>query len=132
MSRDVRIEWSMKVFPYPALSQIMNRVTEANSDKQGGAGSNAYQQQEQKKKDEKEYEATAENVQDAIETFASDAQMQSQGITASADGEGPGLKVLLKDATGGVLRAVSGEEFLKLREAIHAGKKSGRILDQKA
>jgi hypothetical protein len=41
------------------------------------------------------------------------------------------LKVVLKDPNGGVLRSVSGEELLRLREAVSAGAKSGRILDQK-
>lgn len=67
-----------------------------------------------------------------MDAFGGDQTNQSNGISASLEGNGPGLKVILKDAGGGVLRAVSGEEFLKLKEAVSQGKRSGRILDQKA
>ena len=118
---------------YTGITQIMNRVTDKSGDKQGGAGSNAYErQQNQKKKDENEFEVTAEAVGEAIDQFAGDEINQNQGITASAEGNGPGLKVILKDSAGGILRSISGEEFLKLREAVNSGQRSGRILDQKA
>ena len=122
----------MKVSTYNPISQAMGRVTD-KGDKQGGAGSNAFERHQNKEKDEKEeFEPTLEAVEAAIETFAGDETNLSHGITASAQGQGPGLKVVLKDASGGVLRAVSGEEVLKLREAVMNGQKSGRILDQKA
>ena len=70
-------------------------------------------------------------MQKAIEAFSSNETNQNHGISASQEGNGPGLKVTLRDSAGGVLRSVSGEEFLKLREAIQSGSKSGRILDQK-
>ena len=112
---------------------MFDRVNGKSADKQGGAGSNAYEQnkkdQEQDQKDE--FEVTIENVQKAIDDFSTNQTNQSHGISASQEGNGPGLKVTLRDAAGGVLRSVSGEEFLKLREAIHSGSKSGRILDQK-
>ena len=123
----------MRVNSYTGISQIMNRVAEKSGDKQGGAGSNAYdRQQNQKKKDENEFEATVEAVEEAIHQFVGDEMNRTQGITASSEGRGPGLKVILKDSTGGILRSISGEEFLKLREAVNSGQRSGRILDQKA
>lgn len=116
---------------FTPITQILNKVTDKDNNKQGGAGQNAYERQ---KKDEKKEEVpvTAEEVQSAIETFSGDETNLSHGITAKAEGNGPGLKVVLRDGSGGVLRSVSGEEFLKLREAVTQGKKSGRIIDQKA
>ena len=120
----------MKVNTFAPITQVLNKVTDKN-DKQGGAGQNAYERQKKEEKQE-EVPVTAEEVQAAIETFSGDETNLTHGITASAQGTGPGLKVVLKDGSGGVLRAVSGEEFLKLREAVTNGKKSGRIIDQKA
>ena len=97
-----------------------------------GRKSNAYEQNKKKKDDEKgEFEATVENIQKAIDDFSTNESNSTRGITASQEGNGPGLKVILKDSSGGILRSVSGEEFLKLREATKTGAKSGRILDQK-
>ena len=107
-------------------------MNQQSTDKQGGAGSNAYERQKKKEKEEDEIEVTDETVQNAVEAFSFDEMTKSHGITANAEGHGPGLKVVLKDASGGVLRSVSGEEFLKLREAVKLGKPSGKILDQKA
>ena len=122
----------MKVNTYPAITQVLNRVTDKGNDKQGGAGSNAFERQQKKKEDEKEIVVDVETVQQAIDAFGTDEMNQSQGITAMTEGNGPGLKVVLKDGAGGVLRSISGEEFLKLREAVNSGRRSGRILDQKA
>ena len=122
----------MKIGFYPNVTQIGAKVTDKSSDKREGAGQNAYERQQKNEKEEPEFKVTEETVQDAVEAFAGDEFNVSSGITAQAQGHGPGLKVVLKDASGGVLRAVSGEEFLKLREAAASGKRSGRILDQKA
>ena len=122
----------MKINFYPHITQISSKVMDKSNDKQGGAGSNAYDRQKKKEKEEEVIEVTDENVQNAVEQFSVDELTKSNGITATQEGHGPGLKVVLKDATGGVLRSVSGEEFLKLREAVQSGKRSGKLLDQKA
>jgi len=122
----------MKVSQYSNITQIFNRVTDKTGDKQGGAGSNAYERQQKKKDDEKEFEASLEAVEAAVETFDADETNRNNGISASTEGQGPGLKVVLKDSAGGILRSISGEEFLRLKEAVNSGRRSGRILDQKA
>ncbi len=125
----------MKINFYPQITQIFEKVKTTTNDKEGGAGQNAYERQQKKKEENsKEFEQLVndENVQQAITEFAGDSVNQTNGISASMEGHGPGLKVILKDAGGGVLRAISGEEFLKLKEAVSQGKRSGRILDQKA
>lgn len=122
----------MKVTQYSNITQIFNRVANKTGDKQGGAGSNAYEGQQKKKEEEKEFEASLEAVEAAVETFDTDEMNRTNGISASTEGTGPGLKVVLKDSTGGILRSISGEEFLRLKEAVNSGRRSGRILDQKA
>ena len=122
----------MKINTYPSNAvHMFDRVNEKNADKQGGSGSNEFEQNKKDQEKKEEFEVTVENVQKAIETFSTNQTNQSHGISATQDGVGPGLKVTLRDSTGGVLRSVSGEEFLKLRDAIQSGSKSGRILDQK-
>ena len=74
------------------------------------------------------------NVQEAIEGFSKDIHADSNGLKATASGQGPGLKVILKDGSGAVIRQWSGEEFLKLRKAASndsGDPKRGKILDQK-
>ena len=121
----------MKVGTYAPVIQIAARGTEKTGDKNGG-GSAGFQRQQKEDSHNPEFKATLEEVDAAIEKFVGDEAALTHGITAESSGNGPGLKVLLKDSTGGVLRSVSGEEFLKLREAVNAGRRSGRILDQKA
>lgn len=122
----------MNIKSSASITQISTRVMSASNDKQGGAGQNAYERQQKKDGDEKEFEATIEEVTAAVEKFAGDEAALAAGITAQPQGSGPGLRVVLKDSAGGILRSVTGEEFLKLRQAANSGQKSGRILDQKA
>jgi hypothetical protein len=123
----------MKISTNPGNAiEMFERVGSGkNTDKNGGGGSNAYEQNKKDKEDHQEFEATAENIQKAINDFSTNETNLTHGISAASEGNGPGLKVILKDSSGGVLRSVSGEEFLKLRSALQAGSKSGRILDQK-
>lgn len=75
--------------------------------------------------DEKELRA-------AIESFGREPIGQSSGLHAEADGEGPGLRVLLKDVTGTTIRQMTGDEFVKLREATRIEPNGrGHLLDQK-
>lgn len=118
----------MKVIQAPQF-QLFERVSGKPNDKQGGAGQNAYEQQQKKERKE---EPTEQEFLQAVETYGADPTNLENGITATPEGQGPGLRVVLKDAQGGVLRNVSGDEFLKLREAVRNGARSGRLLDQKA
>lgn len=125
----------MKINFYPALSGLMSKVTKKSNDQQGGSGQGAFKRHQKKKdENEKEFEEVVsdEIVQNAISAFSQDEMNKVSGIRAEAEGHGPGLKVILKDASGGMLRAVSGEEFLKLLEAATQGQRSGRLLDRKA
>lgn len=71
----------------------------------------------------------------AVESFKTDAAAQEHGLSAVVEGNGPGLKIHVKDCNGTTLRQFSGEEFIKLRQATSARTtptgKRGKILDQK-
>lgn len=91
------------------------------------------QQKDFKKKEEEKptYQVTEQKVVDAISAFQTDEQNRANGLSASVTGQGPGLKVVLKDGRGAVVRQFTGEEFIQLREAARDGRPRGKILDQK-
>jgi hypothetical protein len=109
-------------------------------EKQDGDSSSSFQQhldQEQSKKDDdsnpdQEDPSNPEKLDQAIEAFQTDSQAQANGLSATRVGTGPGLKIVLKDEAGSVVRQFTGEEFLKLRQAAsNDGKARGKLLDQK-
>lgn len=120
----------VKVRPVIDTLSFTNRV-ERKSEKDG------FDQEFQRQKkddfqDESQKEASEEDVLSAVAQFEADQLSQKNGISASMEGGGPGLKVVLKDGTGTVIREFTGEEFLKLRETVsQEGRSSGKILDQK-
>lgn len=68
----------------------------------------------------------------AVASFQADPQAQASGLSAKAEGDGPGLKVVLKDTAGQVIRQFTGEEFIRLRETVARDQRGrGKILDQK-
>ncbi|MBI2712290.1 MAG: hypothetical protein HYX41_05455 [Bdellovibrio sp.] len=76
--------------------------------------------------------ASDEDVGKAVHDFLTDKQTQANGLSATIDGHGPGLKVVLRDGNGIVVRQLSGQEFLKLRRSVSKeAPVSGKILDQK-
>ncbi len=88
--------------------------------------------QDHAKEQETQDEITLEKLEQAVEAFQCDHQTHTNGLSASVSGAGPGLKVILKDVSGGVVRQLTGEEFLRLGEtASREGKIRGKILDQK-
>lgn len=99
-------------------------------DGQGGAGQQQYENQHQKEREKRE-PADEKQVAQAVESFQVDAQAAAHGLQAAVEGQGPGLRVVLKDGSGAVVRQLSGEEFLRLREATAQGLRRGKILDQK-
>jgi hypothetical protein len=68
----------------------------------------------------------------AMAEFRADQDAKANGLTASLEGAGPGLRVILRDGEGHTVRQLSGEEFLKLRHSLSTGLHvPGKILDQK-
>ena len=92
----------------------------------------------EKKKDESEadQEAFARDAEEAskkvnlaVDSFVQDTTTVSNGLSAEVIGQGPGLRVTLKDGRGAVVRQFTGEEFVRLREASAGGR--GKLLDKK-
>lgn len=123
----------MKIRPLTDTIQSFTRV-QSKEDK-GNTGGERQQQNPQKdgnQNPETPVSVTPETVGAAIESFAADKQAQVNGLTAAMAGSGPGLRVVLRDGSGAIVRQMSGEEFLKLRETVSKDKdKRGKILDQK-
>lgn len=124
----------MKITPVFQAAKFLNRVNEkSDGDKQSR---NPYQQQENASRHQQEQgdapERSEEELQAAVDAFQKDEHAQASGLSAEVAGQGPGLKVTLKDGNGGVVRQFTGEEFLRLREAsARDGRTRGKILDQK-
>lgn len=91
------------------------------------------EQEKDSKEDSSEWiQVSDQQVEQAIEGFSLESNDHRHGLVAEASGSGPGLKVLLKDASGGIIRQMTGEEFVKLRQEVAVGsKRPGKILDQK-
>lgn len=93
----------------------------------------------EKKKDDSEKDSETftreefvaeEKLNSALSDFGQDSGSIQNGLSASAQGYGPGLRVTLKDGSGAIVRQFTGEEFVRLREAA-AGSGRGKLLDKK-
>lgn len=122
----------MKISGLTTALNVMNQVRDKKDAGDGGTGQNAYENQFQKRKNDSERrEASEEDVQEALREFAADPAAQS-GITASAEGSGPGLRIVLRDGSGQALRQMSGDEFVRMRENARGDSRPrGKLLDQK-
>ncbi len=129
----------MKIYGPSELFRYVDRV-QARGDgdaSQGQQGKNKrHPEHEQTDKNEQgETEGApvnGEKVDAAIASFDSDQQAKANGLHAERTGNGPGLKVVLKDTNGEVVRQYSGDEFLKLRDnASKDFKARGKLLDRK-
>lgn len=80
-------------------------------------------------------EEQIQSIEKAIHEFASEAQSQNHGLKASfkqTSAGSPGLRVILSDVDGNVIRNFSGDEFLKLRKKGASDNRGrGKLLDQK-
>jgi hypothetical protein len=140
----------VKIGSFP--SNVIPIGSGLRSKRNEGDGGNARQQYDpnQSRRDGSEGEGGEEKpkkqealdpqlIDQALESFKTDASAQEHGLSAEAEGSGPGLKISVKDCNGATVRQFSGEEFLKLRDA-SSQKASptdnplatrGKILDQK-
>jgi hypothetical protein len=118
--------------PIPLFSTI-DRVR--GSESSGDAPKREKGNQDRPKKDESKdgsesgSYANAAELAAAADAFTHESSAASNGLQAEVDGQGPGLRVTLKDGRGAVVRQFTGEEFLRLREA--AAGNRGRLLDKK-
>lgn len=73
-----------------------------------------------------------EKLKAAIDAFGHGTGEGEGNLQAEIEGHGPGLRVTLKDQKGAVIRQMSGEEFIKLRDSTRLEPHArGRILDRK-
>ncbi len=99
---------------------------------QSGKHSSGEKDQNPKNGDTPDSGSQPERIGSAIDAFHADVLTQENGLSASLEGTGPGLRVILKDGFGHIIRQLTGEEFLKLREATPSVVRTcGKILDQK-
>lgn len=121
----------MKITSFADIVRFPDRVQE-KTDARDRRDSQHQQQPNSDQQKRRQEPADPQQVDQAMQEFAQDAQAQAHGLTVSASGQGPGLRVVLKDGSGAVLRQFTGEEFLRLREAAHGENRvRGKILDQK-
>lgn len=124
---------NLKIAPLNPAAHFVNQVREKRDS--GDESRQQPQQDRREKNEQSEYEATEASVNAALESFSQDEQARSHGLQAERSGHGPGLKVVLRDQNGAILRQFTGEEFVKLRESCvpdvpgHGGR--GKLLDRK-
>jgi hypothetical protein len=128
-----------KVTPLQNAIESLNRVQEKKDSDQGNSRQqpkNPYQDRRQKNPKHNDIDPDSKEFQKEIEAavgkFRAEQLSKATGIHADQIGEGPGLKVVLKDGSGAVIRQFTGEEFLRMREETQSdGRVRGKILDQK-
>lgn len=121
----------MKITALPEFIRFTNRVNEKSDGQSAGQGGNPDRGKKEENPPEKQ-DASPEAVGQAIAVFENDTLAREAGLKAEAMGNGPGLRVILRDGQGAVVRQFTGEEFLKLREAASKDPRTrGKILDQK-
>ncbi|MBI3534324.1 MAG: hypothetical protein HY072_02385 [Deltaproteobacteria bacterium] len=127
----------MKINPFTGVPERFYQVTRKQDleDGQSGKSEEHGKKHESKQNNEEEKNnITADPLQleNALQSFKDELRIQSKELEASLISSQLGLKVVLKDGTGAIVRQFSGEEFLKLREAATLDTRSrGKILDKK-
>lgn len=116
----------MKIQSPSPLFNTLDRVR--GSESSGDAPKREREEDQHPKKEERE--ASFAEVENAVAELSRDESVTMNGLQAEVVGNGPGLRVTLKDGKGALVRQFTGEEFLKLREAA-AGAGRGRLLDKK-
>ena len=116
----------MKIQSWSGVSYLHEmKRQDADRDADGRA---SQEKRDPKKEPEKEPEFEA--VMTEAEQLEKDPQTSELGIKASIDGQGPGLRVTLRDGSGAIVRQLSGEEFMKTR--LNSGITGrGKLLDRK-
>lgn len=132
----------MKINPFSGLMELPTRISR-KQEADGHAREERKQHEEAPQKDDHLHipltaplavplTANDEKVEEALKTFQNELHVSSQELQASLTSSELGLKVVLKDGSGAIVRQFSGEEFLKMREAAQKlSSNRGKILDQK-
>ena len=121
----------MKIFPGSPVFSAFDRIRAADSSgdalKRDGQSPG---QDTNARSDDSETDPEAEaKVFAATLELAKDDGIAAHGLKPEVQGNGPGLRVTLKDGRGAVVRQFTGEEFLRLRDAATGSR--GKLLDKK-
>lgn len=127
------MEDPMKVSGTPNITAYLDRLrkTEASDDqgrKHKGHDPEKEKKDESSQEEPKKFDPS--EVSEAALKFSEDAHSGPDGLKARVEGVGPGLRVTLRDGQGAVVRQLTGEEFMRLKEASQ-GQARGRLLDKK-
>lgn len=135
----------VKVNGFRELFQI-NRPVRASAEGGDGHGAAGYEQQNRRHSNETESEQQPDQqaaaalspeqerhaVEKAVSDFETEAQSQQHGLKASISGKTPGLRVVLSDVNGNIIRQFEGQEFVRLRSSgTRDTRGRGKLLDQK-
>jgi hypothetical protein len=122
----------VKITRVPETIRSTERVNDKENASGQGRGQNREERNPEQQKEPETFQITEVKVENAVDAFQKDDQARVSGLQASMIGQGPGLRVILKDGSGAIVRQFTGEEFVKLREAVSKdGRARGKILDQK-
>jgi uncharacterized FlaG/YvyC family protein len=135
----------VKVTGFKEMFQI-NRTLKAHAEGGEGHGAPGYEHQNRRHPNEQPSEQQPEPqnaavlspeqernaVEKAVSDFETDAQSQQHGLKASISGTSPGLRVVLSDVNGNVIRQFEAQEFMRLRSTgARDSRGRGKLLDQK-
>lgn len=121
----------MKITSLTQAIGLLNRV-QSKGEGQSGRDSQQQRQQQSGREQEQKREVSEQEMNTAVAEFRADPQTRESGLTAETEGHGPGLRIVLKDSNGAVVRQLTGEEFMRLRQGVSKDQRSrGKILDQK-
>lgn len=114
----------------PAKRKEQTDAISALNDRNGQGNPN--QQQQEQQQEEKQEEPSREALELAIEEMKGSTTFTTAGLKAEIIVSKDGISVRLTQATGVVVRVMSGSEFMKLHAVSkNAEKGRGSILDRK-
>ncbi|MBI3543970.1 MAG: hypothetical protein HY075_11925 [Deltaproteobacteria bacterium] len=103
-----------------------------SADQQGSANQQKKEQQQQKPDEEQQPPADRQTVEKAMADLRSSDNFTQTGMRVEVLNTKEGLRVRLAQANGSVVKVMSAEEFMKLRDSTAGVNASpGKILDQK-
>lgn len=127
----------MKINPLAGALPFADKATDRVHSKEDASdeslgGQNRQDRGEKRRREETPtVEVNEKSVADAIDKLGGELRAEHTDIQASMEGSGPGLKVVLKDGRGAIIRQMTGDEFLQLRTSVGPASK-GRLLDKKS
>lgn len=135
----------MKVTGFKEMFQI-NRTLKAHAEGGDGHGAPGYEHQSRRQHDDQQAEQQdppaalvalspeqeLHALEKAVSDFETEARSQQHGLKASIAGASPGLRVVLSDVNGNVIRQFEAQEFVRLRSSgTQDSRGRGKLLDQK-